>query len=198
MIVVNHCRERAPSVGLRALTAFVSCAVMTVACASTQTPTTVTQTPSPTTPLRLTPIELTLTVLNDGPVELASLRGRAVLIAAVNTQNLASQALLRSLERVARAHPETLSVIAIVGDPFDPATAQIALGAWRDVLDLRHVRLAPATDEIRRGASELGPIERTPTLFFINRVGAIVQRLEGFQSVSALETLIAPALPGGR
>ncbi len=154
--------------------------------------------PPSTAPARLTPLELSLTLLGGETLDVSTLRGRAVLIAAVQTENLASQALLRNLERLARAHPDALAVIAVVGDPFDPATAQVALQAWRDVLGLREVRLAPATDAIRRGASELGPIERAPTLFFLNRAGAVARRSEGYLSESQLEALVAPALPPGR
>ncbi len=50
---------------------------------------------------------------------------------------------------------------------------------------------------MRGGASPLGEIDRVPMLFFLNRAGAIVRRIDTVLSESQVEALIAPAIPAG-
>jgi hypothetical protein len=60
------------------------------------------------------------------------------------------------------------------------------------------VTLALASDELRAGETALGRIEHVPTLFFLNRAGVIVRRLEAVLSDAQVEALIAPAIPPGQ
>src|SRR5439155_1513101 len=53
-------------------------------------------------------VQMALDGLDGAPVEVAGFRGRAVLVVAFMMDDLNSQALLRDVERVARAHPEDL------------------------------------------------------------------------------------------
>lgn len=157
--------------------------------------------PSPfTAPVRgdrAAPIDVGLACL-DGRVTLASLRGQAVLLVAMSTENLASQALLRNVDRVAAAHPEGVVALAVAGDRMPERELATVLETYRDIAGLRRVRLCGADDAIRNGESDLGAIERVPTLYFLNRAGAVVRRVEDVVTVADLEAMVAPALPPGR
>lgn len=144
------------------------------------------------------PVRLVLETAAGAHVDLADYRGLALLVVAFSTDNLASQAMVRNLERVARRHPDGLAVVAVAGDAGDPPTLRTLLDAYRDVAGLERVVLARASDEVRSGASALGPIEHVPTLYFINRAGVIVRRIEAVYSEGQLESLVAPALPPRR
>ena len=148
-------------------------------------------------PPRQEPVRLVLATAAGQHVDLADHRGKAVLVLAFTTDSIPSQAMVRTLERVARRHPESLAVVAIAGDQGPPATLRVVLDAYRDVAGLERVTLALASDEVRSGASPLGEIERVPALFFLNRAGAIVRRVDTVLSESQVEALIAPAIPAG-
>lgn len=152
---------------------------------------------SPLTPPTQEPVRLVLATPSGEHFDLADHRGKAVLVLAFDTDHLASQAMIRNLERVAQRPPETLAVIAIAGDTGDAPTLRTVLDAYRTVAGLERVTIALASDEVRNGTSPLGLIEHVPTLYFINRAGVIVRRLEALLSEQQIETLIAPALPGG-
>ncbi len=143
------------------------------------------------------PVRLVLATPWGDHLDLADHRGKAVLVLAFDTDHLASQAMIRNLERVAQRHPETLAVIAIAGDTGDAQTLRTVLEAYRTVTGLERVTVALASDEVRNGTSPLGLIEHVPTLYFINRAGVIVRRLEALLSEQQIETLIAPAIPAG-
>ncbi len=142
-----------------------------------------------------TPIRLVLATVQGTHVDVADHRGIAVLVIAFTTSEIASQALLRNVEAVARAHPEDLAVIAVAGDTFPPRDEVSLLHAYADVLGLRAVTLCLATDAMRDGNSPLGDIRRVPTTFLVNRLGVIAHSVEGYLSVPQIEGLIAPALP---
>lgn len=146
---------------------------------------------------RAAPIDLGLPCLG-GRVTLSSLRGQAVLLVAITTENLASQALLRNVDRVAAAHPEGVVALAFAGDRMPERALTTVLETYRDVAGLQRVRLCGADDPVRSGETDLGVIEHVPTLFFLNRAGAVVRRLEAVPTVAELEAMIAPALPPGR
>jgi hypothetical protein len=148
-------------------------------------------------PPRQEPVRLVLETAAGQHVDLADHRGKALLVLAFTTDNLASQAMVRTLERVARHHPESLAVIAIAGDQHPPDTLRLVLDTYRDVAALERVTLALASDEVRAGSSPLGEIERVPTLFFLNRAGVIVRRIDTMLSEAQVEALIAPAIPSG-
>lgn len=144
---------------------------------------------------RQEPVALVLPTADGRHIDLADYRGRAVLVLAFTTDNLACQAMVRDLERLARAHEGDLQVVGIAGDDVTDAQLRQMLLAYRDVLELRHVEFSPGTPEVRGGVSALGQIDVVPTLFFLNRAGVVVRRLEGLLPYAALAQLVAPALP---
>lgn len=184
--------ERAPRAACAALAAL---AVLGCATARTTAP----SAPAGfTPPPRTEPVRLVLTAAAGEPFDLSDHRGRAVLVVAFTLHDLPSQAMIRTLERVARRHPDDLAVVAVAGDREAPATLRVLLDAYRDVERLERVILATASDEVRAGASPLGEIAHVPTLFFLNRAGVIVRRIDRtLLSEPQVEALIAPALPAG-
>jgi hypothetical protein len=142
-------------------------------------------------------VRLVLQTLSGQPVDVADHRGKAVLLVAFSTDSMACQATLRSLERVARRHPETLAAIAIAGDTGDSVSLHTTLSAYRDVLGLERTVITLADSSMREGTSVLGLIEHVPTVFFLNRLGVVVRRLEGLLTDAQIERLIAPAIPPG-
>lgn len=170
------------------------------ACAYRVVPRRVEPAPSPppvsAAPLGLTPISLALEAPLEGrTVNLDEYRGRGVLIAAISVEDLHSQALVRHMERLGRAHPDDLAVVAVVGDQSDPASLRTLLDAYRSVLGLERVVLTVASPAVRAGATGLGSIDRVPMVFLLNRVGAVTQRLVGYQPYTTLAALVAPTLP---
>jgi hypothetical protein len=148
-------------------------------------------TPSPA------PISLSLESLSGEPLELASLRGRAVLVIAFNHDDLRSQATLRDAERVARAHPETLTVVALCGNPGSFRTLRLLLETFARVLELEATKVVMADDRVREGTSPLGAIEHVPTTILINRAGVVSRTVVGLIDQRAIEELVRPALPPG-
>jgi len=143
------------------------------------------------------PIALTLERADGRAVELGAYRGRAVLVVAFLMDDLSSQAMLRHTERLARAYPDDLAVVAISGDRHAHAQHRELLGVFARVLELSRTEVVLADDAVRDGVSPLGPIERTPTTFLVNRAGVITRRLEGYLGPAELDALVAPALPRG-
>jgi hypothetical protein len=131
----------------------------------------------------------------DGELTLASLRGRAVLLVAFSTENLASQLLLRHVDAVAANHREDLVAVALAGDRMDPRDLVTVLTTYRDIAGLTSTRMCFADDVIRNGESDLGRVDHVPTLFVLNRAGGVARRVEDVPSREALARMVAPALP---
>lgn len=175
----------------------LSIASLTASCAGgasqtrSSTPIGAAGTPSPS------PITLSLESLTGEPIDLASLRGRAVLVIAFNHDDLRSQATLRDAERVARAHPDSLTVIALCGNPGSFRTLRTLLEAFARVLELEVTKIAIADDHVREGTSPLGAIEHVPTTILINRAGIVSRTVVGLVDQQGMEAIVRPALPAG-
>jgi peroxiredoxin len=132
---------------------------------------------------------------NGEPLELASFRGRAVLLVAFTMDDMNSQATLRHVEELVQAHPEDLAAVAISGDRHPHWQHRQLLRVFAGVLELSRTEVVLADDALRDGATPLGAIEHVPTVFLVNRAGVIARRLEGYQGRAELEALVTPALP---
>lgn len=130
-------------------------------------------------------------------VDLAALRGRAILVAALSTNDLGGHALARNLERLATAHGDDLAVLILATDGYDAPTLQVALEVFADVVGLRHAAVAPIPADVRAGSTPIGEVGLAPLVVLVNRAGRVARRLEGYQTMAALQALIAPALPPG-
>ncbi len=144
-----------------------------------------------------TPLSLSLDTLTGEPIELASMRGRAVLVIAFDHDDLRSHATLRDAERVARAHPDSLTVLAMCGNPGSYRTLRTLLEAFARALDLERTTVVLASDQVREGTSPLGPIEHVPTSILVNRAGIVSRTVVGLLDERAIEQLVRPALPPG-
>lgn len=140
-------------------------------------------------------VDMTLQRADGRAVDLASERGRAVLVVAFLMDDLRSQAMLRDAERVARAHPDDLRVLALSGDRHPSGRHRELLSVYAEVLELRTSIAVLADDAIRDGATALGLIERVPVVYLINRAGVLARRVDGPMTYPQLEALVAPALP---
>jgi hypothetical protein len=50
---------------------------------------------------------------------------------------------------------------------------------------------------VRAGSTPIGEVGLAPLVVLVNRAGRVARRLEGYQTMAALQALIAPALPPG-
>ncbi len=153
--------------------------------------------PRDLTPPPQEPLRLVLETASGQHIDLADHRGRALLVLAMHTDSIPSQAMVRTLERVARRHPDTVSVVLVAGNEGAPAVLRTLLDAYRDATGIERATLCLASDAVREGASPLGRIERVPVTFFVNRAGVVVRRVESVLSEAQVETMIAPAIPPG-
>ncbi|MDP3278164.1 MAG: hypothetical protein Q8Q09_23460 [Deltaproteobacteria bacterium] len=140
-------------------------------------------------------LTLSLETPDAAVIDLGELRGRAVLVIAFDYDDLRSQATLREAELLARRHPDTLTVLALCGNPGPHQRLRALLGAFSSVLGLTATRIVLATDEIRAGTSSLGPIAHVPTTILVNRAGFVARTVVGLMDRGALEALVQPALP---
>lgn len=159
--------------------------------------------PSPTAPataeaaVDLRDMTLAVDAVGHRRVDLAALRGRAILVAALSTNDLGGHALARNLERLATAHGDDLAVLILATDGYDVPTLQVALEVFADVVGLRHAAVAPIPAAVRAGSTPIGEVGLAPLVVLVNRAGRVARRLEGYQTMAALQALIAPALPPG-
>ncbi|TAK26970.1 MAG: hypothetical protein EPO40_18495 [Myxococcaceae bacterium] len=160
--------------------------------------------PSPTTPaapssaaVDLREVTLAVDAVGGRRVDLAALRGRAIVVAALSTNDLGGHALARNLERLAAAHGDDLAVLVLATDGYDAPTLQVALEVFAEVVGLHHAAVAPLPAEVRAGSTPFGEVGLAPLVFLVNRAGRVARRLEGYQTMAALQSLIAPALPPG-
>lgn len=149
------------------------------------------------TPVDLRELTLAVDAVGGRRVDLAALRGRAIVVATLSTNDLGGHALARNLERLAAAHGDDLAVLILVTDGYDEPTLRVALEVFADVVGLRHAAVAPIPAEVRAGATPLGEVGMSPRLTLVNRAGRVARSLEGYQAMGALQALIAPALPPG-
>lgn len=153
--------------------------------------------PASTAPVDLRDVALAVDAVGERRVDLATLRGRAVVVATLSTNDLGSHALARNLERLAAAHPDDLAVLLLATDGYDAPTLRTAMEVFAEVLGVRHAAVAALPAELRAGTTPFGEISLTPAVYLVNRAGRMARRLEGYQNLGALQALVAPALPPG-
>ncbi len=130
--------------------------------------------------------------------DVTTLRGRAVLIVAARMDDLRSQAYVHSVERIARAHPDDLSVFVMLGDDYPHNQMAVLATSYARVMELQRSEVVLADAATRAGETQLGAIDRVPTTFLVNRAGVVSRRVEGLLTPSQLFDLVRPALPPGR
>lgn len=136
------------------------------------------------------PIRLVLPALDGGRIDLASYRGRVVVLHVFTTWSMASQADIEQLLEAHRAHPDAVEVIGLALDP----DGYRLVDPWRRAMRIPYL-LALATDAVRDGRSVLGRIREVPTTLILGRDGALVDRVEGPLAPRQLRELLADLIP---
>jgi hypothetical protein len=117
--------------------------------------------------------ELVLPSLDGDDVDLASFRGRPLLVHFSTTGSLQAQLDVEELRRT-RAARRDLVVVEVALDPTRPKM----IAAWANASQIDWLILLP-TPGLVAGESPFGPIQVTPTTYLIDRSGRIVWRHEG-------------------
>jgi hypothetical protein len=126
--------------------------------------------------------------LSDGRwLELADLRGKAVLLFVFATFDAVSQASLKSLRPFVPQHPEVL----VVGIAAQPRALQL-VEAWDYALDPPFVVGADPYGRVENGESTLGKIETVPTYILYDERGYEIDRTTGLVTEGDLARLVAP------
>jgi len=126
--------------------------------------------------------------LTDGSwLELADLRGTAVLVFVFATFDVASQANLKSLRPFIPQHPEVI-VVGVAAQPH----AEPLVQAWAYALDPPFVVGADPRGSVETGTSMLGKIEIVPTFILFDAEGYEVDRTTGLLSEGDLARFVEP------
>ena len=148
-------------------------------------------------PVDLREVALVVDAVGPRHIDLATLRGRAVVVATLSTNDIHGHALARNLERLAAAHADDLVVVVLATDGYDAAILTTAMEVFVDVVGIRHAVVAAIPADVRAGSTLFGEVGLEPGVYLINRAGRLARRLDGYQSLNELQALVAPALPPG-
>ncbi len=132
------------------------------------------------------PIELGIRTTSGDWLEIGSLRGGKVLLFVFATFDPGSQAALRPLARFIETHPE-FTVVGVAAQ----AHAGGLVDAWAYALSPPFVVGADPTGSVEEGTSRLGIIEGVPTYVVLDKKGFERKRVDGYQTVNALEALVS-------
>ncbi len=186
-------RDRPGRAWLAGVIALAACAHRPAAAPRALTATTT----APTASVDLRDVTLSVDAVGDRRVDVAALRGKAVVVATLSINDLGGHALARNLERLAAAHPDDLVVLLLATDGYDAPTLRTAMEVFADVIGIRHAAVAALPAEVRAGSTPFGEMTLEPSVYLVNRAGRMARRLDGYQGLSALQALVAPALPPG-
>jgi peroxiredoxin len=132
------------------------------------------------------PLELTLRTTEGDPLDVASLRGKPVVLFFFATFDTLSQAATRPLSRFARQHADDVHVVAVAVQP----DARTLAGAWAAALGVSFDVAYERDPRVLAGRSEIGTLAGVPTFVVLDEAGLIVARHTGFASENKLERLL--------
>lgn len=132
------------------------------------------------------PLDWTLQALDGGEFNVATLRGRIVVLHVFTTWSLAAQGEVESL-----IDADQLDDVVVVGLALD-ADGRIMVAPWRKASEV-HYLVALADDRIRSGHSPLGPLSTVPTTIVLDRSGRLHGRADRQLSGPELTAMIAAA-----
>jgi cytochrome c biogenesis protein CcmG, thiol:disulfide interchange protein DsbE len=142
--------------------------------------------PPPAGPTRIgRTVAVTLPSLDGDELDLATLRGKPVVVHFSTTGSLAAQADIEELRRVRSARRD-LHVVEVALDPSQPRLIR----AWANASAIDWLVLLP-TPGLVGGSSEFGPIHVVPTTFLLDGDGRIVWGREGGLPRGALVRVLA-------
>lgn len=132
------------------------------------------------------PLSMVLPALDGGELELASLRGKLVVLHMFTTWSLAAQAELDSL-----AAADAAEDVVVLGVALDPE-GHALVAPWRNGAGVRYlITLGDAA--VRDGTSPLGRIHTVPTTILLDREGRIRDRADRALAPGELDRLLAAA-----
>lgn len=129
---------------------------------------------------------LTLAALDGGELDLATLRGKLVVLHVFTTWSLAAQAELDAL-----ATADAADDVVVVGIALDEE-GRALVAPWRNGADVRYL-ITLADDAVREGSSPLGPLTVVPTTFVLDDAGRVRARAERALAPGELDALLADA-----
>jgi peroxiredoxin len=132
------------------------------------------------------PLELTLRTTGGDLLDVASLRGKPVVLFFFATFDTLSQAATRPLARFARQHADDVHVVAVAVQP----DARTLAAAWAAALNIPFDVTYEPEPRVLAGRSEIGALAGVPTFVVLDRAGLIVARHSGFASENKLERLL--------
>jgi peroxiredoxin len=132
------------------------------------------------------PLALRLPALDGGELDLATLRGKLVVLHVFTTWSLAAQAELDGLIE-ADAAPD----VEVVGIALDPE-GRTLVAPWRAGTGVRYL-ITLADDALQRGQSPLGPLSTVPTTILVGTDGRIREKLERALAPGELAALLETA-----
>lgn len=146
--------------------------------------------PAPETPgAQAAPLELEVASSNGRRLELASLRGRPVLLFLFATYDQASQLALVPLARLAEADKR----ITIIGVALQPDAPRF-LPMFQQSLDLPFALYFDPDNRLLGGDSALGKVGSIPVTIAIDARGRVRDQLFGPPTTAQLQTLTEHAL----
>lgn len=134
-------------------------------------------------------IRMRLTAVDGGEIDLATYRGRVVVLHLFDTDSTAAALDAEQLSDLTRRRRDETRVIGICVDREGYPMA----AAWRKALAVPYM-IALGDDAVRTGGSPLGKFRIVPTTIVLDRAGAIAARVDRPLQPGELETLVAPLL----
>jgi len=120
-------------------------------------------------------VSLALPSLDGGELELASFRGRVLVVHFFTTWSLAAQVDLSELKSVRKNQaPGTLEVVGVGLDPDGPKL----LRPWRKAMEV-DFPVVLASEELTKGETVFRRIQVVPTTIVVDGAGRIAWRHEG-------------------
>ncbi len=130
------------------------------------------------------PVSLVLPALDGGAINIASYRGRVVVLHFFATWDTVSTLDVDQL-RAAAGDAEVIGVALDVN-------GRVLVAPWRDAMGVRYL-IALATPAIQAGQTALGRIDKVPTTIVLDRHGVEIARVERGLAPKELSKLIARA-----
>jgi peroxiredoxin len=131
------------------------------------------------------PVKLELEALDGGEVDLASYRGRIVVVHVFATWAPAAHGDVDQLTAAMRDRAPDLVVVGIALDP----EGHRFVSPWRRAAGVTYLILL-ADDRVRAGQSGIGRVREVPTTLVLDRKGRVVARIERALAPGELEELL--------
>jgi peroxiredoxin len=135
------------------------------------------------------PIDLVFESIDGGDVVLSSYRGRVVVLHVFATWVPAAHT---DADQLIRLHRERGNDVVVLGLALDPDGRRF-VAPWRDAIGAPYV-VGLASQNIRDGASALGPVREVPATLILDRRGRIARRIDRALADGELERVVAALL----